>query len=507
MKRIGSAALAAVVSTVLIVGVSTPAEAATATKASGYKIKKSSKAAGSWVGSYNLGGQLVYRTDPTKRAKRSKHYGSVRESSSWKTPRGGKVSTGRMTRAAWILSKYGAYGSSLQAAAVDTAVLAELNGGSYKVTGKSTKKRLRSSKQSRPIMRLAKTMLAQASAEAGPYEVELKGPGGAVSPDSQVRFTARIYSTRTGAGVSGLPVEFTSSKGGTVAAVTDATGVAMAAFTSPSGGQGQVTAAVSKVPASTLAFAKAKHGGSRVVVAGRKQTIARSVGVTWVDRPSASVAATAGSVPAGGATQAVVTVSGSTPGGGNRTATASLYGPFSFPAGCFGVGGPVATVTATVSGDGQVAMPAVGTGGPGYYVWSASVGGNSLNEATATVCSGAVAATTTPAISVTTSDSQVSLRQTLHGNVSIGAYPRGMQTRATVRIFGPFSSADVINCGDGKLYQTTSIVVQDNGRYSTGGFQLSREGYYALRAQLDPTAVSGTVLSECRAGGSIIHSK
>lgn len=498
--------ITALIACVMIAGsltiVASPAEAASSVSKrwSGYKISKSSKASGRWIGAYKTRGHTTYRIDPARKASASKRYNAPRQVNYLRSQSGKKVSTSKQARAAWILSKYGSYKSKAQNAAVDVAVTSLLGGASTK--SKTTKKRLKQSNHGSSIKYLAKRMLKDSSTQAGPYRVTVTAAPRAVS-GSLVKASVRVYSSRTGRGVKNLPVGVRlGGQPQAATALTDDAGRATVSLVAEISGRQPLTATVARVPAQKLRVMKPKRkGGSRLVVAGGKSALRAASGVEVYGSPHlSSLTAVTSSTLAGGTQQAKFTLADAT-AGAERVATSKLYGPFATAAAARCAGTVAATRTVNVNANGSYAFPAIGSPA-GYWATGVSIAGDSLNAPVAEVCGARTKFVTRPSAKISRTDSSVSENSLVRAKVSIGGWTPLVSTTANITLYGPYSSSAKVKCGS--AYGTVKVKVSKNGSITTPSIRVRKTGYFGWRVGVPQTALTYAATSDCRAGNSVI---
>jgi hypothetical protein len=333
---------------------------------SGYAIPATGHAAGGWIGGYRVDGTTLFLTTPGRRPNRAGYEspGQVGD-----LP-GRAASQAETARAAWILSKYGAYRDATQAAAVDASVYHLLVGGAWRITKAHGARRIRQSGNGAAVARFARIMLRQSRASAGRYTAELVAStadvGGAV---------AITLSVTDGHGrpASGLPVTLSMAGASSAPTVTGDDGRAVARFAADVRGWQDVTATIGQVPEHRLHTwtaerdkqASAAEGGARrtLVVTGR----------TAVRGPQTlALKASPEALTVGGQASVVATVAGD---GVSRAASASMYGPFASSGAAQCTGPAIAAPTAEVTTDGAYTMPSVAPGAGGYYAWRVAVDG------------------------------------------------------------------------------------------------------------------------------------
>jgi hypothetical protein len=437
---------------------------------SGYAIPATGRAAGGWIGGYRVDGTPVFLTTPTKKPNRA-GYGSP---GTVADVAGRGASEAETARAAWILSKYGGYRDATQAAAVDASVYHLLAGGAWRITKARGAGRIRQSGNGPAVARFARIMLRQSRASAGPYSAEL------VATTADVGGTVAITLSVTdghGRPASGLPVTLTMAGVASPPTVTGDDGRAVARFAADARGWQDVSATVTQVPDHLLhawpaerdAQASAAEGGVRrtLVVTGRTAVRGpQTLGL--VADPSLLVA--------GSPARVVATVSGD---GVGRTATATLYGPFSSAAAAHCGAASVGQVSAAVAADGVYGLPALTPAGGGYFQWRVDVAGTDTSLPV-TACGASLKVRSRTALTLT-APATASRFDVVAAQVTLGGLPFGGPVDVTTSLYGPYSNATDACSG------THRDVVQrrpGNGTFTSQSFQVDEPGWYAWRASV-----------------------
>lgn len=356
---------------------------------SGYVIRTGDGAAGTFIGARRLGGragQIVYRIDPAADP-RPGGFGPFRQVARLRGPgeRAG-ADPRAVARAAWIVGKYGTFRLGVQNAAVDAALLHLLVGGRYRLSGVTGQRRIAATGDAASVRRFAQVMLRDSGREAGPYRLGAAQSARA-AVGQRVPLRASLQVARSGRGAAGLLVQVRVD-GGAWRSVgrTDAAGRLATAVAGLGAGPHEVRVRAVRVPESRLRVAAPDRGSSsRIVLAGRKQTLSTAAAVAVQARQR--VGMRTGSVRRGTTTRPVLGLLASY-GSAPRRAAAVLHGPFptARAASCARAGGR--TLRTTVRGDGTTVLPAVTLLRAGHYTWRASVSGNRYNLP-AQACTGA----------------------------------------------------------------------------------------------------------------------
>lgn len=462
----------------------------------GYEIPRNGRADGGWIGGYRLDGTPIFLTTPAKEPNVS-GYRRPHVIESFDGRRG--ASSAETERAAWILSKYGGYRDAAQAAAVDASVYALLVGGRWRATGERGARRIRETPAAATVRRFARIMLAQSRKHAGKYHAHVTVRGADVG--GTITATATV-TDGAGRPAAGLPVTLVAAGATAVETVSGDDGRAVARFAAPQPGWRGVTATVGKVPEHRLHLrlpvrrdqAAAAEGGDRRTLVATTRAAVRG--------PQAlALRATPATVLVGSSTQVTATVSGD---GTQRALTGTLHGPFASAseAQC---GGPVVgTVTATVGADGDYALPPVGPGAAGYYVWHVAVD----ETATALPAAACGAATTVKAVahvSVTALDPEM---QPGNAEVRLGlsGLPRYPAVTVTLNVWGPYVSQQAMTARgcSGSIAAAVSQRMNGDATVTLAPY-LDEAGWYALQATVPPGELHQGAQSTCLALGTVLH--
>jgi hypothetical protein len=481
-----------------------PASAGTRTKdrpRTGYHLRHTGTAAGDWLGSRSLGRSIVYRVDP-RRAPVARGFGPAQ----WVADlRGtGRIETNRnrTRRAAWLVSKYGTYRSASQSAAVELALHALLVGGPYALGGSRTHRRLRQTGDAAVIVPLARYMLEKSRLYAGPYRVRLTGTGAVVG--ERVRVGTTVSSRRRGKPVASLPVDVRFA-GRTMRATTDATGTVSVNALSTAPGPQRLVVAVHKVPSHQLRVRRPSGGhGSRVVLAGQKLTLTRTISVDVRARPTVGVSApdsrtTAAPVPG------TVHLRRGYPG--PREAEVTLYGPFGTAAAavCHGGAPVVGTGPVDVEANGTYAVPPIEAATPGFYRWGVAVPGDRFNLP-ASSCGHTILLKGVPRLILSTTKPAIPIGGKVAAEVEVRRLPDWFDRDVVVRLYGPFASRDRVRCLD--ALQVARRLVRITGPTdlgTTATVRLSARGFYGWRAVVPESRRSARVISPCARAGTTVR--
>jgi hypothetical protein len=468
----------------------------------GFPVRADGTAAGGWFGSRTLARRAVFRIDPTAKPRSGGFRDGV-----WMAELRGRgpveVNRWRVRRAAWIVSKYGTYDSDAQAAAVEAALDTLLHGGSYRLAGSATERRLRQSGSRDSIISLARYMLDHSVQMAGPYRVRVTTQSAVLG--GRLGVGVEVTTRRTQEPVPHLPVEVRVD-GRTLSGETDAAGRVATSAPAGTAGPRPVTVSVGRVPSDRLFVRRPmKARASRVVVAGRKITLTKRSEVAVQAVPRAWVTA-----------PGQRTLTQPVPGTAHladgyptrRTATLTLYGPFA--PGTKATCDPdlaAATRSLPVAADGQYPVPRVRVSVAGTYRWGIAVPEDTYNIAVSG-CGQSVLLKAVPRLSVRSTTRSVPRRHPAYARVSAGALPASFAGRATVRLYGPFASRDRVRCTPKREARLRKVAITGpTTSVRTTAVSLRRAGFYGWRAVLPASGLSTRAATPCRAAGSVVRVK
>jgi hypothetical protein len=347
---------------------------------SGYRIARTGKAAGEWIGARRWGrhGPVIYRIDPAA----SRRY-SAYEPARWVSRLQGKrprssAGARATSRAAWILSKYGRFRSPAQSAAVDAATLHLLAGHRWALSGDLGRRRIQQSDEPALVRSLARIMIGDSKRRSGPYRIQVRQMGTAVIGDP-VRLGIRVVVARNGRPLPFVPVRVQTPDGNLPGDLNRADGRVGVTYPLPSAGVTSIRVAVSKVPETRLSLMKPRRKTtSRVVIAGKKRLLAASDLIYVKARPKVVVTTDDKRIVAGAKTKGRFRLAASAEAWPRR-ATVTLYGPFAHSE--YSRCGSRATRTGStrVTGAGYYGLPRFSPRKQGFYIWRVHVPGNRVN--------------------------------------------------------------------------------------------------------------------------------
>ena len=490
MKR--AVAVAAAVA-IAVAGVGLPATTASAASRpwSGYRIAVTGKADGGFVGARMTYRRVTYRIDPNATPWARGYQEAHRV-----------VGDRRVARAAWILSKYGAYKDAAQSAAVDVATYALL--ADKRIDGPRAGSRLLQTGHATSVHDLAEIMLASSRTYAGPYRLRVASTGSEIG--GQVSVRAAVMSAK-GARVPNLPLRISYPGAPAKELRTADDGAVTATFPALTAGYQRARVRVGRVPEWALLVRRPNlRSASRIVVAGRKTQLVKSVLVPVQAKPSVGVQALHAIADATRPIGATFTVSGSA-NPEDRMATVGMYGPFpdTTSAGC----DPARLVSAwrlPVGPDATYATPTRKVSTPGIYLWAVGVQGNPVNLP-AGACGGLTRARTVPTLKVTALDTSVLVGALFKAKVYITGLRPGYDDDVTFRLYGPYVDRAHATCASEKIVKRVTVPVTVNGGYVSPAVKVTRAGVYAWRAALPAGYLTQRALSPCAASGTFVTVK
>lgn len=469
---------------------------------SGFPLTTKTTASGGWLGARKADGQVVYRIDPS----RPKAVTSSLKPAAWASlltgagPR--KVSATDTARAAWLVGKYGDYRYDIQNAAVEVALNELLHGGRWSLNGAATRKRLKQTSRGSQIRSFARTMLASSTRYAGPYAV-------AVTPTSpktggRLAVAVKVTASRTKVGIASLPVTVTYAGTTYRGLRTAQDGTVTTSFPAGAAGTRDVTVVVDRLPETRLLVrTPATAGASRVIVAGRKTSRTTTVPAVVKTAPRLTTTSTSSTITTTQSPTGQFSVTGSQPG--TRTATVSLYGPFGSAAAATCAKASLAmSGTVAVTGNGSYSFPGLRVPRYGYYIWGVGLPADASNAA-ASACAGTVLARVTPEFSVAPSKTQYRTRSFVQALLTLGSLPTGYAGTATMRLYGPFTTAGSVACTSSKLKATETVQVSQNGSITGPDVWLTNLGYYVWAADLPESTFSLARSTSCTATKAVFQ--
>lgn len=470
----------------------------------GYPLASDGTAGGAWIGSRTAGRQVVYRIDPL-RGPLTPGFEPARWAATIRGSGPVTVTRWRVRRAAWLLSKYGVYDAPAQSAAVELTLAHLLHGGSHRLGGDLSRRRLAQSGAQDAIVPLATYLLDASRRLAGPYRVSVSATGADVGGRAGV--TVTVTAQRTGEPIPHLPVTVTFD-GQRLAGTTDETGEVALAAPARQPGPRAVRVLVQRLPSHRLLLRRpSRASASRVVVAGRKTAAARSAVVAIRARPVVRV-----SVPGPVATNLPVPgtlwVTGGYPT--SRAARLTLHGPFPDAASATCAPDTVAGMTSPVTGhpvtgDGAYPIAPVPVAEPGLYRWSATVAGNSYNLP-ATGCGEPFVVRAAPRVAVRPTEAAIRSGGLARARITVSGLPPGYADEVTARLYGPFATRAQAGCDAGSLVRRRTVAVAAPSTTARPEpVRLTRPGVYTWQAVLPGATLSSRVVTGCGIRGSFVR--
>ncbi|GAB7006253.1 hypothetical protein JCM18899A_37260 [Nocardioides sp. AN3] len=464
----------------------------------GYEIPRTGRAAGGWIGGYRIGSTPVFLVTPSRQPNR-RGYQPARVVEDLGGPRGAtRVET---ERAAWILSKYGGYRDATQAAAVDASVDALLVGGRWSTNGAQGGRRINQTPDSATVRRFARIMLDQSRRQAGAYRARVT----ATNADAGGTIEATVTVTDGhGRPVGGLPVSVAATGATAVPAVTGDNGRAVARFAASQPGWHSITATVRQVPEHRLLLrlpirstqAAAAEGGVR-------RTLVVSTRAAVRGPQTLVLTATLTPLRVGSAAQVIARVTGD---GATRSATGTLYGPFTSQSAAHCSGPAVGTVSTTVKANGDYTFPSLKPDAPGYYIWRVAVAGTP----TALPVSACDAATTVKAVASVSVTAQkpttLKAPDNATADVTLSGWSGTPAADVTLNVYGPYATEQALRDAACK-----GTILDSPSHKMNGGTTLpfssyiEQGGWYALQATVSSTDLSFGAQSTCADPGTELH--
>ena len=462
----------------------------------GYRIARTGRAAGGWIGGYRIGRTPVFVITPVRKPNRS-GYGRAQVVDDL-GGRGGATRAETM-RAAWILSKYGGYRDAAQAAAVDASVYALLAGGPWRTAGARGARRIRQTPRRGTVRRFARIMLHGSLRHAGHYHARLT----ATDADQGGTVTATVTVTDGhGHPAAGLPVTVRTKGSAAIDAVTGDDGRAVARFAASRAGWHRIAARVQQAPDHRLHVrppvrhrqAAAAEGGARRTLVARTRAAVRGPQTLDLHASPATVAV-------GSAAQVTATVRGAR---SRRSATATLYGPFDSSSAARCRGSAVGTVRSTVRAGGDHVLPPLAPRAAGYYAWRVAVDGTRTALPVA-ACGAVVKVKAVPKISV-----KALHRDMQPGNadvwVGLSGLPRYPAVGVTLDVWGPYDTKDDLTAGgcSGSIAASVEQTMTGDALVTLYPY-VDEVGWYALQARVAPGELRQGGQSRCLAPGTLLH--
>ncbi|WP_374456878.1 hypothetical protein [Nocardioides sp.] len=449
---------------------------------SGYRIAVTGEAAGGWIGGYQVGRAELYLTTPTRDPNRA----------GFRAPKlvgnlpGRAVARRETARAAWILSKYGAYRDATQSAAVDASVYHLLVGGAWRIDHRLGARRIRQSGNEAAVARFARIMLRQSRQSAGAYTARLEAAGTDVG--GTVAVTVSVLDGH-GRPAPGLPVTLGMAGSDPREAVTGDDGRAVARFAADARGWQGVTAEVAHVPEHRLRVRLPdRKSQASAAEGGVTRTLVVSANAAVRGAQTLSLSADPSQLLVGAQARVVATIAGD---GTQRTATATLHGPYPSAGAATCGDKTVGQVSATVAADGAYALPTLTPPG-GYYAWRVIIAGNDTN-APVSSCGAITRVRARPVTSVDWSPVAPAANSNVTATASLTGIPFPAQVQIRITLFQDGVCGSAIDFDD--------VTVFGNGSADTSFF-IPSAGTYSWRADTAAGDLWAGTSSPCRVMGA-----
>ncbi len=369
-----------------------------------------------------------------------------------------------------------------------------------------------------PLLGVARSMWAGASAARGPWRLSLD----ATRPGDLPLGTSRSYRVsvvaNSGRRVPGARVSFACTGPITCPRALVTTGSTSTVSVTPSAVGRYSIRATATGPAADGSLYRVgswrTHAGSTARDSGIQRgwisqvaPAQASVSATSVIVKGTPVVVTRSSSPTaqpGAALRDLVTVSG-LPAGYHQSVTATLYGPF---AGRPGEGSctpdrVAGSVSFPLTANGTSTTPAVAVGLEGYYVWTESMPGDDHTNPMSTPC-GVSAETTlvrpapiapaTPAVHTAASQQHVLVGARVYDDVIVTGLPPGTSAPVTWRLLGPLAprrgTCTGLDWRSAPVLTSGSLVVSHNGTWRTAATALISTGCVTYVERLAASATS-----------------
>lgn len=484
---------------------------------SGFRVSSTSSAirgsaADDWIGARRFR-TVVYRIDPAQRVETSKSFYSPRYVS--ELVRSGKgVGQRNTARAAWIVSKYGSVRYNVQAAAVEVALNHLLVGGSYSLGGNRTASRLAASGRADDIREFARTMLAQSTNFAGPYQLTAQATGTQVG--GAAKFSFRVSSSVTRNPIARIPIVLRWPGKTPIKLVTDDNGRATTSVVTGSAGEKKVQVTFDRIPETRLRVrTPTTTGASRVVISGSKRTFHKTLSVPVQATPTVKVNATT-SVDAGKNAPGTFTITdaATTTGADGQTTphtvTGTLYGPFSDPAlmqctDAHKAASAQTQVSIDGSGPNTFDLPAIKVDLEGYYTWSVISPANRLNTR-AEACEAVTTAKKVASLNVERVERDVKVGDSIRAGVGVYGVRQGYNgSGVTVELFGPYEYQSGIACSPALRFSASRTEITQSGSFTAPAVTVTKPGLYAWRAVLSGDSLQRSKTSACKAENTLVR--
>lgn len=486
---------AAVIAGLTTLVTATPAQAVA--RWSGYSIKSGRTADDGWIGGYASGSLRLYQYQPAAR----RNTGGYRTGLVKRTDLNTRTTISQTARAAWILSKYGAYRNATQQAAVDAATYHLLYGGTMLYYRDRGAQRIRQTGRPAATIRAwTKQMLAESAQHAGAHRVSLSVPDVAVG--AYITATATVVDGR-GHPMNMIRVRVTYD-GNTIEGTTDSTGKVQVQFPATEGGTRTVTARALQLPSHYLVIKRAKYARqASALIAGRRITVAKSVTVNVAGNQTLTLTSTDAVVEENQRTAVRFTVDGQ---GGTQGVTTELFGPFTGPAAATCTGTPRAKVTQTISAEGTFTTPSMpAQSAAGYYKRKVTLAGNDLNQPVSS-CGALFTNRAIPTVTYRRlGDLRRPLGSTISARVGISGLPNANPVPAGIRVFGPFSTSTAAVCDLDRKYLAWALTFRGDDVRDAPTWKPAKRGWYVIQARANATELTAGASSRCGGADALVQ--
>lgn len=468
----------------------------------GYKIPQTRSAASGWLGGRKVYPNVVYRIDPTK----ANHTLGFRKAIATDRLKGsGKhtVSRRAANKAAWITATWGAVRNKDRSAAVDIAIYHLLYGGAYSLSGSKTTARLRPTMRSEKIRDLARDMLADAAKYAGPYRIKVTANDSIVGKPVTVKVS--VVTVSSGRAIRGLPVVVNYTGAASITRVTGSKGSTSATFNPRSGGYKKVSVLIKELPDHRLNVRTAQNlKASRVVVANNivSKRIERKIAVQA--RPTVAAKPASTRLKLGQQFAGIFQIKDGVHTA--RSATATLYGPFSKAADATcAAAHAVSTTKIPVRDNATYQLPRPTSKKHGFYVWGIAVNENRLNQP-ARVCGAGTQVLAVPRVSIKPETSRVRPGAMVRAKLTVSGLPAGYRQNARIRLVGPFYTAHDGHCDvASRILARLNVPVTKSGSTWTTKVKIGGPGLYFWQAVLPASPRSAAIKTTCKAAGTTVR--
>ena len=189
------------------------------------------------------------------------------------------------------------------------------------------------------------------------------------------------------------------------------------------------------------------------------------------------------------------------PEGEELTVTAHLYGPARREANIDCTQAPAATVTYTVTGDGDYQTPPVAVAEPGWYGWVQVLPETDSTKPVTTEC--VIPSETTrfekwePTITTVTSEQKTHVGTEFYDLVRLRGVPDGFTGTVIAYLYGPTEKEGQLKCTKGQQIARVKFDVNGPGDYKTPLVSVPHSGWYSWTEELRASDVTKAVSTKC----------